>query len=264
MSLDYKSVPVDEGFRIAKAYARQALAMDETLAEAHASLAWAHFIYDWSWADAEREFARAVELDPQYATAHQWYALLLAARERREEALIEAHIAMDLDPASTSCRRSTGFVYFYARRYEQSKYHLLRAVAMTPQAEENYRMLGLVLVQLGACDEALRVLRRAVDLPGAGSYDVATLGYALGRAGHRTEAQGILAQLSARRTTDYVSPVAFALLHLGLGEWELALDEAERALENRRGWLAFMRVNPVFDPLRGYARFADIQQRAGV
>ncbi|MFN8580354.1 MAG: protein kinase [Gemmatimonadaceae bacterium] len=264
LSLDYKSVPVDEGFREAKAFARKALAMDDTLAEGHASLAWSLFIHDWEWDAAEREFRRAIELDPQYATAHQWYAMLLSARERSEESLIEAYTAMDLDNSSASMRRTAAFAHFYSRRFEQSRYHLLRAIAMTPVAEENYRMLGLVLAHMGQCDEAIRVLRRATAMPTAGSYDSATLGYALARAGERDEARQILADLTAQRETQYVSPVAFALVHLGLGAWDLAMHEAVQAVEQRRGWVAFLKVNPVFDPLRDHPQFADLVRRVGV
>ena len=182
LQLDYRSVPVQEGFARAKHYARKALELDDSLAEAHASLAWVLFVYDWDWEQARVEFCRSIELDPRYATAHQWYAFLLASRGRADEALVEGHTAQELDPSSVSVRRTLGWLYFYARRYEQARYHLSRAVAMNPGAEETFRVLGLALAIHGELDEAERVLRDAVVMHGAGSYTTATLGYALGSA----------------------------------------------------------------------------------
>ena len=264
LQLDYRSVPVAEGFALAKQYARKALELDETVAEAHASLAWSLFIYDWDWEGAGREFRRAVELDPRYATAHQWYAFWLSARGRLDEALVEAHTALELDPASVSIRRSVGWIYYYARRYDQARYHLVRAIAMNPTAAETYRVLGLLLAQQDQWDEAERVLREGMTLPGAATYTAAALGYVFARAGKRTEAEGLLAELEAQRQRDYVSPVAFATLYLGLDDHERALDWTERALEERRGWLAYLRVNPLLDPLRGQPRFEAMIEKLGL
>jgi tetratricopeptide (TPR) repeat protein len=261
LQLDYRSVPVAEGFALAKHYARAALALDETLPEAHASLAWVLFVYDWRWDDARREFQRSIELDPQYATAHQWYAFLLASRGRLDEALVEGHTAQELDPTSISVRRTLGWLYYYARRYEQARYHLARAVAMNPAAEETYRVLGLTLAIEGRMDEAERVLRDATTMAGASTYTSATLGFALARAGKRTDAGLVLAELEALGARQYVSPVAFATLHIGLGNVEQALDWAERAHAERRGWLSYLDVNPLLDPLRGHPRFEALAAR---
>jgi serine/threonine protein kinase/Tfp pilus assembly protein PilF len=261
---DYRSTPVVEGFGKAKAYARRAIALDDTLAEAHASLAWSLFIYDWNWAEAEREFRRAIALDSQYASAHNWYAFLLIARGHVEEALVEGHIALELNPSSVSIRRSIGHMYLYARRYDQAEHHLLRAVAMNPESEETQRVLGLTLAQMSRFDEAERTLREAMELPGAGTYTLATLGYALALAGKRADAEAVLGQLEVIGRHEYVSPVSFATLHLGLGNSPEALDWLERAYADRRGWLAYLAANPIFDRLRGEQRFMALVERLGL
>src|SRR5439155_136563 len=108
LDVDYRSIPVHESYQRAKEYARKALSLDESVPTAHASLAWAVFIYDWHWEESEREFRRAIELNPRYASAHQWFAFLLAARGQLDAALLEAHTALELDPASVSIRRAEG------------------------------------------------------------------------------------------------------------------------------------------------------------
>jgi len=261
LQLDYRSVPVADGFERAKTYARKALDLDDSLAEAHASLAWALFIYDWDWAGSDREFRRAIELNPRYATAHQWYAFLLASQGRLEEGIIEGHTALELDPASVSVRRSLGWLYFYARRYEQMVYHLSRAIAMNPAAEESYRVLGLAQALAGDLATAERVLREAVEMPGAGAYTMYTLGWALARAGKPAETRKLLQELEARAASGYVSAVAFAVLHLALGDHAQALDWAERAYAERRGWLAYLKVNPLLDPLRQEPRFQELVEK---
>jgi eukaryotic-like serine/threonine-protein kinase len=261
LGLDYRSVPVAEGFARAKEYARKALELDETLPEAHASLAWSLFIYDWDFEAAGQEFRRAIELNPRYPVAHQWYAMLLVAQNRMDEALIEGHTAQELDPASVSGRRSLGWVYFYARRFERAADHLLRAVAMNPMAEETYRVLGLVLSHDGQHAEAIRVLREGMTLAGNGTLSRATLAYALARAGKREEAGTILADLGREAANDYVSPVAFSTIYIALGELDQAIEWAERAYEERRGWLTYLKVNPVLDPLREHPRFRTLVER---
>lgn len=261
LHVDYRDAPVHEGFARARAYAERALELDDSLAEAHASLAWTRFIYDWDWDGAGREFRRAIELAPSYASAHQWYAVFLASRGQHDEAIIEAHLAQDLDPASVSIRRTIGWTYYYARRYEQARLHVDRAVAMNPLAEESYRILGLSLLETGRHEEAVRVLRESAELPGAGAYAIAALGYTLARAGRLDEARDQLARLEACAAEGYVSPVAFAMMLLGLGQHDAALDWAWRALDERRGWLAYLNVNPMLDPVRDHPRFKALVAR---
>ena len=264
LALDYRSVPVHEGFERAKFYARKALELDEGLAEAHASLAWSLFIYDWDWPGAVAEFRRSVELDPRYATARQWYAFLLASQGRFEDALIEAHSSQEADPASVSIRRALGYVYFYARRWEQAKYHLLRAIEMNPVAEESYRVLGLILSYAGDHAESERVLREALDLPGAATYTQVTLAFALARRGDSDYARETLRALEERQTHDYVSPVELATLHIALGDRDRAIDWMEKAYNERRGWMAYLNVHPVLDSVRGEPRFKVLVRKMGL
>ena len=261
LHVDYRNIPASEGFERAKTYARKALELDETVAEAHASLAWSLFVYDWDWPGADREFRRAIALDPGYATAHQWYAFLLASQARMDESLVEGHTALELDPASVSIRRTLAWNYYYARRYDQVRHHASRAITMNPTQEESHRMLGLALALEGHFDEAVRVLREAAGLPGAGAYAAANLGYVLALAGRRAEAEAILDELRERAQREYVTPVAFSTLYIGLGETDLALEWLERSYAERRGWLAYLKVSPIFDPLRGQPRFQTLVRR---
>ena len=264
LALDYRSVPVHEGFERAKFYARKALELDEGLAEAHASLAWSLFIYDWDWSGAAAEFRRSVELDPRYATARQWYAFLLASQGRFEESLIEAHSAQEADPASVSVRRGLGYVYFYARRFEQAKYHLIRAIEMNPVAEESYRVLGLILSYAGDHAEAERVLREALELEGAATYTRVTLSLALARRGDMDHARETLDFLEKRASRDYVSPVELATLYIALGDNDRAIDWMEKAYAERRGYMAYLNVHPVLDTLRSEPRFKVLVRKMGL
>jgi serine/threonine-protein kinase len=264
LALDYRSVPVHEGFEHAKFYARKALELDEGLAEAHASLAWSLFIYDWDWLGAAAEFKRSIQLNPRYATARQWYAFLLASQGRFEDALIEAHSAQELDPSSVSVRRGLGYVYFYARRFDQAKYHLVRAIEMNPLAEESYRILGLILTFANDHQEAERVLREAQDMPGAVTYTTVTLALALARAGKPELARKTLGDLEERLKHDYVSPVELATLHIAVGQNDHAIDWAEKAYAERRGWLAYLNVHPIVDPLRQETRFKVLVRKMGL
>jgi tetratricopeptide (TPR) repeat protein len=129
---------------------------------------------------------------------------------------------------------------------------------MNPIAEETYRVLGLVLGMTGELDDARRVLAEALILPETNTYTRATLGYVLARAGQRDETLAILSELEDHATHTYVSPVAFATIHLGLGDVDRALDWTERARAERRGWLAYLKVNPIMDPMREHPRFAEL------
>lgn len=258
LDVDYRAIPVADSYARAKEYARKALALDETVPSAHASLAWTLFIYDWDWEGAEREFRRAIELNPRYASAHHWFAFLLCSRGQHDAALLEAHTALELDPASVSIRRAVGWLYHYARRYESAHDHLARAIEMNPTAVETYRILAQNFAIRGRLEEAERIFRETLLLPAAGAYTKAGLGWVLGRAGKRAEAEKLLAELEVAAREGYVSPVPFSMLHIGLGNVDRALDWAERAYDERRGWLAYFKVNPMLDPLRNESRFKSL------
>jgi serine/threonine-protein kinase len=261
--IDYRGAPVAEGMRRAKVEALKAIALDETLAEAHTSLAWVTFIYDWDWAAADREFRRAIELNPRYATARQWYSWLLMAMGRTEQSLAEGWAAAELDPASVSIRRSLGWLYYYARRFDPALEHLGRALVMNPTSDENHIIRGLILTETGRYREAEASVREALALGVGGetSTALATMGAIFARAGERDRAEEVLQQLRALAGERYVSPTNFATLSAALGNRDEAFGWLEQVHAERRGFLAYLLVDPRLDPLRQDPRFPELLTR---
>jgi serine/threonine protein kinase/tetratricopeptide (TPR) repeat protein len=261
LDIDYRGVPVVHGMELAKIMARKAIALDETLAEAHTSLAWVTFIYDWDWAAAEREFNRALELNSRYSTARQWHAWFLVAMGRFEEALAEGRAAIELDPASVSIRRSLGWLQYYARQYEPALDNLRRALTMDPTAEETHRLIGLVYMQQGQFDDAAASFREAMA---SSEYDVmayAGLAHVAARRGRLEEANGVLSDLLQRSKNSYVSPVALCGLCITLGRVDQAFEFLEQAYRERRGWLVYLNIEPILDGVRTDPRFVRLVER---
>jgi serine/threonine-protein kinase len=264
LDLDYRGAPVGEGMERAKLEARRAIELDETLAEAHTSLAWVTFIYDWDWIGAEREFSRAIQLNPRYSTARQWYAWFLAAMGRFEEGLTEARAAVDLDPASVSIRRSLGWLQYYGHQLEPALDNLRRALTMNPTAEETHRLVGLVYMQQGKYDEAEASFKEALASSENDALAYAGLGHVAARRGQREQARAVLDELHRRAQTRYVSPVALTGLYVTLGEADAAFEWLEQAYRERRGWLAYLKIEPMLDGLRADPRFSRLVERMGL
>ncbi len=258
LHLDYQEQPVAEGMRRAKGEAVKALELDESLAEAHTSLGWVTFVHDWDWPTALREFERAIELNPRYATAHQWYAWLLVALGRTDEGLKHGRTALELDPASVSIRRSAGWLYYYARQPDIALIHLRRSIAMDPTAEENHRLLGLAYMQKGLHGAAAASFDESLMLSERSANAVAALGYLEALRGRRDETRRLLDELTERAATTFVSPVPFVVLHVALDDTEEALRYLQQAYEQRRGWLAYLNVEPVLDRLRDLPEFQQL------
>jgi Tfp pilus assembly protein PilF len=261
LDLDYRGAPVFEGMERAKAEARKAIALDDTLAEAHTSLGWVTFIYDWDWPAADLEFSRAVSLNPRYATARQWYSWFLAAMGRFDEALHQGRTAIDLDPASVSIRRSMGWLQYYARHFDDALDNLRRALALNPTAEETHRLLGLVYLQQGLYDEAAASFKEALASSEHDALAFAGLGHVAALRGRDAEARAVLQELHERARTRYVSPVAQAGLYVTLGERDSAFEWLEKAYQERRGWLAYLKIEPMLDGLRADSRFHRFLER---
>jgi serine/threonine-protein kinase len=261
LQLDYRGAPVREGLERARAEAQRALALDETLAEAHTSLAWVTFIYDWDWPLAGQHFRRAIELNPRYSVARQWHSWFQVAMGHTELAIAEGRQAIALDPASVSIRRSLGWLYYYARQPDLAFEQLRRAVTMNPTAEENHRLLGLTYLHVGQWDEAAAAFREARAISESPALAEAGLGAVAAARGRLEEARAILGELEARRRDAYVSPVALVMVYSALGDADRAFEWLDCAYEERRGWLAYLNVEPMLDSLRGDPRFRRLVER---
>jgi DNA-binding winged helix-turn-helix (wHTH) protein/TolB-like protein/tetratricopeptide (TPR) repeat protein len=251
---EYLHLPPAEAFPRAKGAALRALELDDSLAEAHASLAEVLFFFEWDWAKAEEEYRRACELNPRYASARHWYAWFLMAQTRFDEALAEVSTAQKLDPGSLTLATAIGLPFYFRREYEQAAEQYREALEMDPNFTLAHYYLGLALMQLGRYGEAISSLRkvRAVDYQ---QQVTAQLGCAYARAGRRAEALGMLRELRAMRQRGYVSPYMEAIVYAALGERDEAVDWLERALGERAPWMVFLQIEPCFDALRPEPRF---------
>jgi TolB-like protein/Flp pilus assembly protein TadD len=196
----------EESFQRAKAAALKALELDETLAEAHASLALARVDVDHDEAGAEREYRRAIELNPNYATAHHWYSDFLAALDRQDEAMAEIRRALELDPLSLVINATLGERLFYARRYDEALIQLHKTLEMDDGFGPAHYLLGLTYEQKGMYLESIAELNRARELSGGSPWMVAALGHSLAMAGRRAEAQQVLVELKQLSARMQVSP----------------------------------------------------------
>ena len=260
----YGNTPPKDAFPRAIAKARQALRLDPDLAEAHTTLAYARFLYDWSWADAEEGFRQAQRLDPGYPTAPQWHAYLLSATGRHDEAIANARLAQRLDPLSMVINADLGFVLYFARRNDEAIAQFERTLELDPSFPYTHFGLAFALDAAGRHEEAVREARQAVELSGDSSVMRGALGYTLATAGHTDEARAVRAALEKRNRTTRVQPAAFALVDTGLGDHAAALDELETAYRDRSRFVVLMGVLRAFEPLHGEPRWAELTRRVGL
>jgi TolB-like protein/Tfp pilus assembly protein PilF len=246
----------------AKAAAQKALELDNTLAEAHASLGQALFAYDLNFAEANREFRRAIELNPNYATAHQWYAEGgLVPLGQFEEAIAEAKRALELDPLSVIINADVGGVLFNARKYDEAIKQLRKTLEMDPGFYYAHWNLGEVLEMKGLTNEAMAEYQKANTLD-PDPLPQALLGHLYAKIGRKDEALAMLDRLQHTSKERYVTPYNFALIHLGLGQKDQAMHFLEQTYEDRDGYnLAFLKTDPFLDPLRDDPRFEALVQK---
>ena len=261
LGVDYSDSPVSVGLSRAKEEALRALSLDDTLAEAHASLAWVAFIHEWDWETAGREYRRAIELDPRYPSARQWHAWYLIAMGRTSESLAEGRQAVALDPASISIRRSLGWIHYYAREADAAIDHVRKAIIANPTQHESHYILGQALMMKGNYTQAKAAFREAAGPDGSHSNALSGLGRVAVLEGNIDEARAVLDQLYRRAGERYVSPVDFAKLHNQLGDIDEAFRWMDRAIEDRRGWMVYLNVEPALDNLRSEPRFKDLLRR---
>jgi len=222
-------IPPREAFPKAKAAALKAIELDANLAEAHASLGFVHFHYDWDWAAAEKEFQRAIELDPSYAPAHQWYSHLLMARGKTDEAITRAKHAVQIDPLSLAANMNVGWQYHWSRQYDSAITHLQSLAEMDPNFEQGFWGLGLAQEGKGAVEDAIESFKKSSSLSGEKPLYLAALGHAYAVAGKRSDAIRIRDDLESRSTRTYVPPYWMATLYVGLGDKDRAFSWLERA-----------------------------------
>ena len=254
--------PPEECYPKARAAALRALEIDDSLAEAHTSLAQILQSYDWDWSGGAREIQRAIELNPGYANAHHLYALFLSGVGRHAEAIVEIRKARELDPLSIRINANVGLVLYLAREYDQALEGLRKALELDPNDIDSHIYLALVYSQKGMHDEAIAASRKAQDLSaGKDQTSNLALAYVYAVAGRRGEALKILAELKNPSRGSYLPPETVAEVYAGLGDKQEALTWLEKAYAEHATYLDVLKVNPAFDPLRSDPRFQDLLRR---
>lgn len=241
---------------------RRALELDPNLAEAHILLA-EMAQEQWRWAEAETEYRRALELNPNDSDGYTGLADWLLCQGRTDEALASAERARELDRLG-STTSNIAWILFQSRRYEEAVRELRSSLAVHPNGAGSLWLLGFTLVINGQASEAIPLLERAAALADRSSGFIDVLGAAYARAGRRSDALRILAELKRRKQHGYVAAASFVIVYLGLGENEQAFAWLEEAYKERSNMLQFVKVHPLFDPLRGDPRFADLLHRVGL
>jgi len=264
MMANWGFMPATEGYPKAEAAARRALELDEELAEAHTSLAYANFLYDWDWSGAEKRFRRAIELNPNYATAHHFYSVYLMASGRHPEAQAEIKRARELDPLSIIINSVVGWIYYEGRQYPQAIQECEKTFEMDPNYVPALLDLGSVYLRTGKYDKAIAQFERARNVAEHKGVALSHLAQAHAMSGDQAEARKILLALQEPTGPKFVSAWDLAQIHIALGEKGKALDFLEKAADEHFGWVVILAADPAFDPLRAEPRFKLLQQRVRI
>ena len=260
MLVVYGRLQPKEGFPKAKDAAAKALEIDESSAEAHTSMAFIKFRWDWDRSATEAEFQEAIKLKPAYAPAHQWYSSYLVAVERFDEAIAEAKRTEELEPLSFVGSSHLGWIYYLAGQNDKAIAQCRKILELDPSSFPARRYLGLAYEAKGMNAEAIAEFEKGVKLSGS-PLMLALLGHAYAVAGRTAEAKQVLTDLQQLQDQRYVSPYTVAAIYAGLGDQEQAFKWLERAVEERDIWLMNLKVDPVFAKLRSNRQFTDILAR---
>jgi TolB-like protein/DNA-binding winged helix-turn-helix (wHTH) protein/Flp pilus assembly protein TadD len=258
----YAVMTPKEAFPKAKAAAMKALELDSTLGEAHNSLAFVLDGYDWDFNAAGKEFRRAIELNPGYATAHHWYAWHLSLLGRYDEAIAEMRKALTLDPLSLIINADLAELLVLAHSYDESIQQSRKTIEMDPNFALAHNQLAQAYLQKQMYDEAVAELQKAVQLSGGSSTCIANLARAYGVSGKRSKALELLSELKKRSKPDYSNASEIAMIYASLGDKDQAMDWLEKGYEERFNPGVLLR--PGFDPLRSDLRFQDLLRRIGL
>ena len=241
----------------------KALDLDETLAEAHASLAFIKAQYDWDYPGAEKEFQRAIALNPAYPTVHQWYGQTLEHIGRLDEGLAEIRRGLDLDPLSLIINTNVGVGLYFQRRYDQALEQFRKTLDLDPNFILAHEHFGETYLQKQMYDEGVAEFNKELALSPGNARALTGLAYSYALAGRRADAQKVLGQLSELMKHKYVSEPHVARIYLALGEKDKAIEWLEKGYEARsiRSPSASIKVDPIFDPLRSDPRFKDLLRR---
>ena len=254
-------LPPAECLAAAREAAERAVALDDTLAEAHAALGFALLAHETQWTSATAHYQRALELNPHYATAHLWYGGQMAMEGRFAEAAAAAERACELDPLSPFNAYNRAWYLYQARRYEKSIEQVRAVIRQDPHYGPAYFALSTALRRTGAYEEALEVARKAAELGGNTTLNAGALGAALAEAGREPEARRLLAELDEMATKRYVAAYHRALIRLHLGEHDEALALLEQSVAAEEPWIVWLGVEPQLDPLRDKPAFAALLRR---
>jgi TolB-like protein/DNA-binding winged helix-turn-helix (wHTH) protein len=256
----YDVVSRRELYAKARAAAQKAIALDETLAEPHASLGLLAMNYDWDWATAEREFKQAIELNPNYATAHHWYAEYLTAVGRPDESVAEIKRARELDPLSLIINTDMGKLLYFSRRYNDAMEQLRETLRMDPDFSDAHVWLGAAFATTGLYEEAIAESKKIRD----NTWALGWLGYVYGTSGQPDEARKVLTELKRLEIERPLDPHVLLSVYLGLGDKDQAFACLEKEYETRSVGLTSLKVNPWYDSLRSDPRFADLLRRTNL
>jgi serine/threonine protein kinase/tetratricopeptide (TPR) repeat protein len=258
----YAGMPSSEAAPKAKAAAERALAIDDSLAEAHTSLAF-YYNKSWRWEESEKEFKRAISLNPNYPTAHHWYQSLLLSLGREEEALAEIERALELDPLSPVLGVNVGLIYIGKGDFDRAMEHARRLLELDPNFPLAHHLFGVVYLKQRRYAEAIAEFQRDVANDRS-AYSLSFLGHAYALAGRRDEALAILKELEEKYNRRESLGQYVAGVYAGLGDKDRAFAWLEKGFQDKSGLLHFVITDTPFDPLRGDPRFADLLRRMGL
>ena len=256
--------PPTEALPKAKGAASKALAADDSLAEAHASMGMIRMWYEWDWKEAEREFLRAIELKPGLPLPHVYYNLLLVQTGRFDEAEEQIRLALSYDPLSVPFSLYLAGVYHYRRDYERSLKQARRALDLDANDIEAHVVMALNYEQQRKYPEAIAELEKAHQLSGYNPLIVGPLASCYGGSGDKDKALVLLEELNAAAAQAYVAPISWVMLYLGIGDVDHAFEWLEKAAEARDALLCYLKVGPIYDSIRGDVRYSDLLYRIGL
>ncbi|MEN8194569.1 MAG: hypothetical protein ABFS12_17245, partial [Bacteroidota bacterium] len=261
----YSILSPKEAFTKSERFVNKALEIDDQLSEAHNSLAAINYYYEWNWKEAEVEFIRAIELNPNNYLAHRWYALFLTTRNRISEALNELRHAIELNPLYSLGYIDLGRYYYNYREYEDAIKYFLKAKELDKNNYLAPAFLGLTFIQMEQFESAIAELELAAKLtlrnePGT----LAGLSYAYAVSGKRDSAYKINNQIKEISAQRYVDPYYFAAINIGLEEYDAAIDWLEKSVSDRSAWILYLDLAPIFDPVRKDPRFVKLIEKIGL